>query len=124
MTRATALHIDLSVISANVSTLRQRIGAQKFMAVVKADAYGHGAVRVAQHIETDVDALAVAITEEAIALREAGVVRAHFSPGRTAVRRRAALDGRHGALANPTPRRTACLVRTACLPFVSGLAQS
>ncbi|MDB4049417.1 alanine racemase [Luminiphilus sp.] len=74
MTRATALHIDLSVISANVSTLRQRIGAQKFMAVVKADAYGHGAVRVAQHIETDVDALAVAITEEAIALREAGVV--------------------------------------------------
>jgi alanine racemase len=43
------------------------------MAVVKADAYGHGAVRVAQHIEPMVDALAVAFTEEAVALREAGV---------------------------------------------------
>ena len=73
MARATTLHIDLSAISANVATLGERIGAQKLMAVVKANAYGHGAVQVAKQIETDVDALAVAITEEAIILREAGV---------------------------------------------------
>lgn len=73
MTRSTTLHIDLSAISANAATLRTRIGAQKLMAVVKADAYGHGATQVAKHIETQVDALAVAITEEAINLREAGV---------------------------------------------------
>ena len=73
MARATTLHIDLSAISANVATLGDRIGAQKLMAVVKANAYGHGAVQVAKQIETDVDALAVAITEEAVILREAGV---------------------------------------------------
>ena len=73
MARATTLHIDLSAIGANVVTLRTRIGAQKLMAVVKADAYGHGAVQVAKHIEGQVDALAVAMTEEAITLREAGV---------------------------------------------------
>ena len=74
MTRATTLHIDLCAISANADTLRTRIGAQKIMAVVKANAYGHGATQVAKQIETQVDALAVAITEEAIILREAGVV--------------------------------------------------
>jgi alanine racemase len=73
MARATTLHIDLSAISTNVMTLRTRIGEQKLMAVVKADAYGHGAVQVAKHIEAQVDALAVAMTEEAIILREAGV---------------------------------------------------
>ena len=73
MARATTLHIDLSAISTNVMTLRTRIGEQKLMAVVKADAYGHGAVQVAKQIEGQVDALAVAMTEEAIILREAGV---------------------------------------------------
>ena len=56
------------------------------MAVVKADAYGHGAVHVAKHIETQVDALAVAITEEAIVLREAGVAAPILVVGGTAVR--------------------------------------
>ena len=43
------------------------------MAVVKADAYGHGAVPCARALSGLVDAFAVAITEEAIALREAGI---------------------------------------------------
>ena len=73
MTRSTTLHIDLSAISANVATMKTRIGSQKLMAVVKDDAYGHGAAPVAKQIETQVDALAVAVTEEAIGLREAGV---------------------------------------------------
>ena len=55
------------------SHLRGSLAAQRFMAVVKADAFGHGAVRVAQHIQHSVDALAVAFTEEAVALRERGL---------------------------------------------------
>ena len=73
MSRTTAIHIDLAAISENIQTLRAPLAAHRFMAVVKADAYGHGAVRVARHIEPVVDALAVAFTEEAVALREAGV---------------------------------------------------
>ena len=73
MSRTTSVHIDLAAISENICTLRGALGAHRFMAVVKADAYGHGAVQVAQHVEAIVDALAVAFTEEAVALREAGV---------------------------------------------------
>ena len=73
MSRTTTVHIDLAAISENIQTLRAPLAAHRFMAVVKADAYGHGAVRVAQHIEHSVDALAVAFTEEAVALREAGL---------------------------------------------------
>ena len=73
MSRTTAFHIDLAAISENIRSLRGSLAAHRFMAVVKGDAYGHGAVRVAQHIESTVDALAVAFTEEAVALREAGV---------------------------------------------------
>lgn len=72
MSRTTTVHIDLAAISENIHTLRAPLAGHRFMAVVKADAYGHGAVRVAQHIEPSVDALAVAFTEEAVALREAG----------------------------------------------------
>ena len=43
------------------------------MAVVKADAYGHGAIAVAQHLEPYADAFAVARVQEAIELREGGV---------------------------------------------------
>ena len=73
MSRTTTVHIDLTAIGENIHTLRGSLAAQRFMAVVKADAFGHGAVRVAQHIQHSVDALAVAFTEEAVALREAGV---------------------------------------------------
>ena len=73
MSRTTTVHIDLAAISENIHTLRVPLAGHRFMAVVKADAYGHGAVRVAQHIEPSVDALAVAFTEEAVALREAGI---------------------------------------------------
>lgn len=45
----------------------------KAVAVVKADAYGNGAVLVAKTLDNKVDLFAVAIVEEAIALREAGI---------------------------------------------------
>ena len=73
MSRATTVHIDLTAISDNIAALRAPLSDQKLIAVVKANAYGHGAVPVAQHIEAFVDALAVAYTEEALVLREAGI---------------------------------------------------
>ncbi len=73
--RPTRLVIDLSVIESNVRLLRARTPkAARLMAVVKADAYGHGAVPVARAaLAAGADFLAVAIPEEGAALREAGL---------------------------------------------------
>jgi len=73
MPRATTAFINLGAISDNIAVLKTCLGATRFMGVIKADAYGHGAVPVAHHIEDLVDAFAVAFTEEALALRAAGV---------------------------------------------------
>jgi alanine racemase len=70
--RAEAI-IDLSAIKHNVAHLKTQSGT-KLLAVVKADAYGHGLVPVAQAaISAGADMLGVALLEEAIALREAGI---------------------------------------------------
>ena len=67
--------IDLGAIAHNVRTLRRQTGADtRFMAVVKANAYGHGAVAVArQALSAGADWLGVARVEEGIALRQAGI---------------------------------------------------
>ena len=67
--------IDLDAIQRNIQNLKQVIDpGSKFMAVVKADAYGHGAVRVAQKaLKTGADWLGVARPEEAFELRKAGI---------------------------------------------------
>lgn len=67
--------IDLGAISRNVNFLKSRIGGAQFWAVVKADAYGHGAERVALHIENLVHGFCVALTEEGTALRVAGITK-------------------------------------------------
>ncbi|MEY4972310.1 MAG: hypothetical protein RL399_267, partial [Actinomycetota bacterium] len=70
--RAEAI-VDLSAIKHNVALLKERSGT-KLLAVVKADAYGHGLVPVAQAaVSAGADMLGVALLEEAITLREAGV---------------------------------------------------
>jgi alanine racemase len=70
--RAEAI-VDLSAIKHNVELLKKTAGT-KLLAVVKADAYGHGLVPVAKAaISAGADYLGVALLEEAIALREAGV---------------------------------------------------
>jgi alanine racemase len=70
--RAEAL-IDLSAIKYNVQILKKTSGT-KLLAVVKADAYGHGLVSVAQAaLAAGADYLGVALLEEAITLREAGI---------------------------------------------------
>lgn len=72
--RPTSCEIDLDAISRNVKTLRSTVAPTPLCAVVKANGYGHGAVDVAR---TAVDAgaswLAVALVEEGIELREAGI---------------------------------------------------
>lgn len=65
--------IDLLAIRHNAELVRSHIGNRFFFAVVKADAYGHGAEQVALEIEDIVDGFCVAIVDEGIALRIAGV---------------------------------------------------
>ncbi|HEY3562581.1 MAG TPA: alanine racemase [Kribbella sp.] len=65
--------VDLSAIRENVRTFRQRI-TQDVMAVVKADAFGHGAVPVARAaVEAGATWLGVAHADEALQLRAAGL---------------------------------------------------
>lgn len=66
--------IDLGAVRHNVSTLKRRAGNSRLMAVVKADAYGHGSVEVARTaIEAGADSLAVVTVEEGAELRRAGL---------------------------------------------------
>ena len=66
--------VSLDAIDHNLEQLQGRIAAGvKTMAVVKANGYGHGSVRVAKHIEKKVDYFAVACIEEAVELRRGGV---------------------------------------------------
>jgi len=66
--------IDLGALEANVATLRSAVGAGvELIAVVKANAYGHGAAALAPRLEEmGADRLAVAWVSEALALRAAG----------------------------------------------------
>ena len=64
--------IDLEALRHNYRLARELTGA-KALAVIKADAYGHGAVRCAQALESEADGFAVACIEEALALRAAGI---------------------------------------------------
>src|SRR5437867_10609126 len=71
--RSTVADIDLDAIVANLSSIRDRAKAD-VIAVVKADAYGHGAEAVAEtSFEAGAVMVAVASVEEGLALREAGV---------------------------------------------------
>lgn len=74
MTRPVRAHIDLGALQHNYQLARQAAPASRLMAVVKANAYGHGAVPVARALQ-DADAFALASVEEAVQLREAGVSR-------------------------------------------------
>ncbi len=64
--------IDLQALRHNYQLAREVSGA-KALAVIKADAYGHGAVRCAQALEAEADGFAVACIEEALELRAAGI---------------------------------------------------
>ena len=61
--------IDRSALRHNAKVARERIGAAELLAVVKADAYGHGLVGVAQTLANDAQLFGVANLEEALTLR-------------------------------------------------------
>ncbi|MCC6790344.1 MAG: alanine racemase, partial [Thermomicrobiales bacterium] len=73
--RSTRAVVDLDAIAANVATIRRMVGSDVLlMAVVKANAYGHGAVAVGQAaIDAGADHLGVATVDEGVQLRAAGI---------------------------------------------------
>ena len=72
MQLAAKAHIDLSALRHNAKQLRRLAPAAKLLAIVKANAYGHGLLPVASALDGVVDALGVARLDEALALRHAG----------------------------------------------------
>jgi len=72
--RGPVAEIDLSALQHNLQVIRSRAGSSDVIGVVKADAYGHGAVEIARRLAAAGTAcLAVAYTEEAKLLRSAGI---------------------------------------------------
>ena len=72
--RPTRAEINLGALRANAAVLRRAAGSAKLWAVLKADGYGHGSPAVARTLErARIDGFCVALLEEAIELREAGI---------------------------------------------------
>ncbi len=72
--RPTAAVIDLGALEHNFKEVIRRAEGRKILAVVKADAYGHGAVRVSGRLlKLGAEMLGVALVEEGRELREAGI---------------------------------------------------
>lgn len=64
--------LDMAALAHNLARLRERAPRSKIMAVIKANAYGHGAIPVARAL-AEADAFAVARVDEGVALRKAGI---------------------------------------------------
>ena len=74
--RPTRVYVDLNAISHNVREIRRKVGpGVEIMAVVKADAYGHGAAQVASAaLNNGANWLGVALAEEGVSLRKSGII--------------------------------------------------
>ena len=73
MARPTRALIKLQALRHNYRLAQTLTGSGHAMPIVKANAYGHGAIEVARALEPDAPALGVACIEEAVELREAGI---------------------------------------------------
>ncbi len=72
--RPTRVEVDLKILAENFKAVKAHIKDSKIMPILKANAYGHGLVRVAQLYEKlKADYLGVAVVEEGILLREMGI---------------------------------------------------
>ncbi len=101
MVRRTYVEIDLGAIAHNVQAFKELISPSRLCTVVKADAYGHGDVPVANAaLDAGADLVAVALVEEGIRLREAGI------------------DAQILLLSEPDPDSAADIVRWALIPTV------
>jgi len=65
--------VDLNKLVSNAAAIKEKLGGAKFNAVVKADAYGHGAAEVASAIYSYADSYSVALPEEGVLLRQSGI---------------------------------------------------
>jgi alanine racemase len=72
MTRAARATVDTAALHHNLAAVRRQAPGARVMAIIKANAYGHGLVGAGRALK-GADALAVARIEEAVALREAGL---------------------------------------------------
>jgi alanine racemase len=72
MSRTTVATIHLGALRHNLARIKELAGPAKVMAVVKADAYGHGLERVARALNGSADAFAVASLGDGLRLRAAG----------------------------------------------------
>ncbi|MCA9352191.1 alanine racemase [Patescibacteria group bacterium] len=74
LTRPTFVEIDMDAVRHNLAQVRAIAPTQKILAVVKGNAYGHGAIPMAQLFQDEgVDYLGVAIPEEGVELRRSGI---------------------------------------------------
>jgi alanine racemase len=74
MIRSTVAHVDLVALQANFGAIQEFVGGTRIIAVVKANAYGHGSARVGLALEqAGATMLACADIEEGIVVRQAGV---------------------------------------------------
>ncbi|WP_020394995.1 alanine racemase [Thiolinea disciformis] len=73
MARPARAIIHLDAIQHNYRLAKACAPNSRALAVIKANAYGHGAVRIAQHLAPEADGFAVACIEEALELRAAGI---------------------------------------------------
>ncbi len=72
--RPTTVEVNLPSIRQNVAGIRKAVGSALIMGTVKANAYGHGLIRVSKELlKYGVDQLGVAFLEEGVALRNAGI---------------------------------------------------
>ena len=71
--RPTYLEVNLSQLRKNIEAIRAHVAPAKVMAMVKANAYGHGIEGVVPFLEPNVDYFGVALLEEGIQLRALGI---------------------------------------------------
>jgi len=72
--RPTRVEVDLNTIKENYQKIKEHVDNCKIMPILKANAYGHGLLRIAQLFEElNSDYLGVAVVEEGILLREKGI---------------------------------------------------
>jgi alanine racemase len=83
MNHETRAEINLNNLSYNIHAIQQKVSPSRVISVVKADAYGHGAVPVSKRLAKEgITMLAVARLEEAMELRESGIAQSILIFGR------------------------------------------
>ena len=109
-----AATIGLDALAHNYRILRKAARGARLMAVVKADAYGHGAIEISAKLqELGADWLAVVAPDEAAALRDAGVTLPILIMGRTPPERAPEMAGRGVTLTVAGPEHAAKLSEAA-----------